>query len=207
MLQLLFWFCYACAVLKNWGFTDPLFSRAETHIAPLSEYKPHCPEPNGNSSTRCEGKGTLNITLLLWFKPNPGHPSTLSLSGSKNCCQDHGSTKVCSVTKASLISINFSGGLIVPLRKQMGFAQPGSRINTFCRSICSGCNSGDISEAVLLPKAPCCRGGIAHLSLLLPCGRGFGLERKTQCWWNLFPLMQWIYEGKENEQWRKGHSH
>ena len=58
-----------CCVEELLGLVDPLLSRVETHIAPFSKHRPHSPEPNANSSTRCESKGTLNI-----------NPSKLSLS-------------------------------------------------------------------------------------------------------------------------------
>jgi len=40
----------------------------------------------------------------------------------------------------------------------MGFAQPDAGVKTFCRAVCPGLSNGDGSGAVLLPRAPCCRG-------------------------------------------------
>lgn len=54
-------FLCLCCVEELLGLMDPLFLGVETQTAPFSKYRPHHPEPDRNSGTRCVGKGILNI--------------------------------------------------------------------------------------------------------------------------------------------------
>lgn len=64
-----------CCVKELLGFIEPLFSRTETRIAPLSENRPHRPEPNRER--------------------HPKHELLQTLSGARNCCQDGRCAEVC----------------------------------------------------------------------------------------------------------------
>lgn len=149
MLQLLFWFCYACAVWRILGFTDSLFQELKLIQVLLA---------STSHTVLC----VMAKHYKMWRERHPQHKPLQTFWNKKLLPT---SWKHCRMQLQKIKTLNkckLQWSLNVPLRKQMGFAQPAVEMSTFCRAVFSGCSNGHSSGAMICP-------GVEKHSLSLCC--------------------------------------